>query len=342
MRWLLGFAAVLTALWCGYWFVGKTVIEREATAFLAAQEAEGRRAETTALSVGGFPNRFDLTAEGIDFADPAQGRSWQAPFLQVFAMTWKPWHLIAAFPETQTIGLPGETLTVTSDGLMASARTEPSLALSLAEARVATHALTVASSAGWTAGLGESAAALRATPGQPASYDLGVQLTRFVPDPRIKEALAQVVLPGLPASDLPEEIERLHLDARLGLSAPLDRQAGQTNPRLQSVDLRDLSLVWGALALTARGQVAPDAQGYAAGRIEVSVTNWDRLPPLLVAAGLVKPEIAPTIASLLRALAADGGDPTTLTLPLLLEDGQMSVGPLPLGPAPLLVPPAGG
>ncbi|MGA0541170.1 DUF2125 domain-containing protein [Neotabrizicola sp. VNH66] len=342
MRWLLGFAAVLTSLWCGYWFVGKTVIERQASAFLAAQAAEGRRAETTSLSVGGFPNRFDLTAEGIDFADPAQGLSWQAPFVQVFAMTWKPWHLIAAFAETQTIGVPGETLTLTSDGLMASARTQPSLDLTLAEARVATRTLTVVSSQGWTAGLGESAAALRATPGEAATYDLGVQLTRFVPDPRIKEALAQVVLPGLPASDLPAEIERLHLDARLGLSAPLDRQAGQTRPQLLSVDLRDLSLVWGELAIVAKGRLDPDAQGFAAGRIEVSVTNWDRLPPLLVAAGLVKPEIAPTVTNLLRALAADGGDPATLTLPLVLQGGQMSVGPLPLGPAPLLVPPAGG
>jgi hypothetical protein len=43
----------------------------------------------------------------------------------------------------------------------------------------------------------------------------------------------------------------------------------------------------------------------------------------------------------MAALAKASGDPTVLNLPLVLEDGWMSLGPLPLGPAPMMVGPTG-
>lgn len=339
MRWILGIAALVTALWCGYWFVGKTVIEKQAAAAIAQQIAAGKTIETTALYVSGFPNRFDLSVEGVNFADPARGTGWQTPFVQVFAMTWKPWHLIAGFADTQTLTLKGQVIQITSDGLMASVRAAPALDVPLAEARVAFAKMDLA--AGWTLGLGETSLALRATPDVANSYDFGFETKGLIPDPQLIETLAALALPGLPASDLPPTVDRIHSAATVVLSAPLDRHAGTTKPRLISVDLQDLSLQWGQLGILAKGQIAPDDQGYAAGRIELTVTNWDRLPPLLVAAGLIKPEIAPTIVNLLGAMALDGGDGTKLTLPLTLKDGQMSFGPLPLGAAPRLVPPAG-
>jgi hypothetical protein len=75
--------------------------------------------------------------------------------------------------------------------------------------------------------------------------------------------------------------------------------------------------------------------------VTVDVTNWNRLPAVLVAAGLVTPEVAPTVARGMQALAAQTEDPTVLSLTLTLADGRMSFGPFPLGPAPLMVPPSG-
>jgi hypothetical protein len=63
--------------------------------------------------------------------------------------------------------------------------------------------------------------------------------------------------------------------------------------------------------------------------------------PILVAAGTVRPELARTAETMLEGLAKQSGDPEVLKLPLVLKDGWMSLGPLPLGPAPALIPPTG-
>jgi hypothetical protein len=43
----------------------------------------------------------------------------------------------------------------------------------------------------------------------------------------------------------------------------------------------------------------------------------------------------------MQALASQSADLKVLSLSLVLEDGRMSFGPFPLGPAPLMVPPSG-
>jgi len=53
-----------------------------------------------------------------------------------------------------------------------------------------------------------------------------------------------------------------------------------------------------------------------------------------LAAGLIKPEVAPTWVNVFALLAAQTGDPEDLDLPLVFAKGRMSLGPLPLGPAP--------
>ena len=87
--------------------------------------------------------------------------------------------------------------------------------------------------------------------------------------------------------------------------------------------------------------VEADDQGFAAGRVTVEVTNWNRLPAILVAAGVVKPELAPTVARGMQALAAQTPDTSVLSLTLVMENGRMSFGPFPLGPAPRMLPPTG-
>ena len=106
MRKLLFLMVVLVALWSGYWFVGSNAVREGVNGFFADAATQGLVAENTGVTVAGFPNRFDLTVEGLHLADPASGAGWNAPFVQVFAMTWKPWHIIAAFPPEQEVVLP--------------------------------------------------------------------------------------------------------------------------------------------------------------------------------------------------------------------------------------------
>jgi hypothetical protein len=340
MRKLLFLLVAVSALWSGYWFVGSNAVRNGVEGWFAEAAAQGLVAEKTGLTVAGFPNRFDLTIDGLQLADLKSAVGWKAPFVQVFAMTWKPWHIIAAFPPDQQVFIPDDVVTVTSQDLKASLRASPSTDLPLAEVRLAGTSLALTSLQGWTLGLGDFTLGLRADPALGAAgYELGFDLAPLTPDPGFVTAMQAVAIPDLPPSDLPDVVESLSGSIFLTFSAPFDRHAGETKPYLTRIEINQFNLAWGKLAATAKGVVEADDQGYAAGKVTVDVTNWDRLPAVLVAAGLVKPEVAPTIARGMKALAAQTPDPTVLSLTLDLSDGRMSFGPFPLGPAPLMVPP---
>lgn len=342
MRKLLFLLIAMVALWSGYWFVGSNAVRDGVTGFFTDAAAQGLVAENTGVTVAGFPNRFDLTIDGLRLADPASGTAWEAPFVQVFAMTWKPWHIIAAFPPEETVTLPDQAVKITSDGMKASLRAKPSTDLPLAEVRLAGTSLALASDQGWTLGMGDFTVGLRADPALgDAGYELGFDLAPLTPDPAFLAALKAVSIPDLPASDLPATVESLWGSVYLSFSAPLDRHAGEAKPFLTRVEVNQFNFAWGQLAASAKGLVQADDQGFAAGEITVDVTNWDRLPALLVAAGAVTPEMAPTIARGMQALAAQTPEPTVLSLTLKLADGRMSFGPFPLGPAPRMIPPTG-
>lgn len=342
MRKLLFLMVALVALWSGYWFVGSNAVRKGVNGWFADASAQGLVAENTGVTVAGFPNRWDLTVDGLHLADLDAAFGWKAPFVQVFAMTWKPWHIIAAFPPEQTVFVPDDVITLTSEDLKASLRAAPSTDLPLAEVRLAGASLGLKSQQGWTLGLGEFTLGLRADPALgDAGYELGFDLAPLTPDPAFVARVRAVAIPDLPQSDLPDTVESLWGSVYLGFSAPLDRHVGETKPYLTRIEVNQLNAAWGKLALTAKGLIEADDQGFAAGDILVEVTNWDRLPAILVAAGVVKPEMAPTIARGMQALASQSPDLTVLALKLTLADGQMSFGPFPLGPAPRMVPPTG-
>ncbi|MBN8629646.1 MAG: DUF2125 domain-containing protein [Rhodobacterales bacterium] len=342
MRKLLFLLVALVALWSGYWVVGSKAVRDGVNNWFANAAGQGLTAENSGVTVAGFPNRFDLTVDGLKLADPASGASWQAPFVQVFAMTWKPWHIIAALPPEQVVTLPDQAVTIGSTDLKASLRAKPSLDLPLAEVRLAGTTLALASDRDWTLGLGEFTIGLRADEALgPAGYDFGFDLAPLIPDPGFLSAVKAVTIPDLPPSDLPDTIETLGGSIYLTFSAPLDRHAATAKPYLTRIEVNHLTLAWGKLALSAKGAVEADDQGFAAGEITVDLTNWDRLPAILVAAGVVKPEVAPTIARGMQALASQSPDLSILSLKLTLSGGQMSFGPFPLGPAPRMIPPSG-
>lgn len=334
MRFLKWLVVVLLLLACGGWFAARMAIERGAEQALAGARAQGMQAEAASLSVGGFPTRLDLRATGVKLADPVSGAGWQAPSVRIHAPSWSPWVLTAELPPQQVITLPGQTVTLTSDALVArlTSALDPDLPLRRLEASAA--GLTAQSDLGGQIGFGGISLALTEDPARgPATYALAFDLAPLRPDPAFLALLA--------GTDLPAEAERIEGDIGLRLTAPLDRHAGNLPPLLDAVEIRALDLGWGALTLHAEGGIAADAEGHAEGRILLEMRGWDRLPALLVATGTIKPEVAPTIGNFLRAIAAESPDPEVLALPLVMEGGRMSLGPFPLGAAPMLRGPVG-
>lgn len=326
MRVLLWIAVVLAVVWGGYWFAGSTVVERGAAQWFDEQAAAGLTAEREDISVAGFPSRFDLTVTKPHFADPATGWGWSAPFAQVLSMTWKPWHVIAALPNDQLIEGPGQKIALTSSRLMASLRLTPSSDLTLQEVVLEGHDVLAKSDLGWTVGAKSLVLALGPDPLDPLARRLGLQIVDLAPDP----ALAALI------PDLGERISTVHLDATLALSAPIDRHMAETQPRLVSVKVSAMQMEWGKLKMTASGQVDRGPDGIAVGQIDFRIANWRNIPALIVAMGLVRPEMGQTITRGIEALARNGKDPEVLDLPLVFANGRMSLGPLPLGLAPRL------
>jgi hypothetical protein len=324
MRIILWGVALLAALWCAYWFAGSWAIDRGLRDGIARANAQGLvvQAET---QVSGFPNRFDITLTNPDVGDPVRGIRWTTPFAQVFAMTWKPWHVIAVVAGTQTLDLPGQSVGITTDDLRASVVSAPSSALPLERIALTATAANATSTQGWTVGADVIELHTRRDPTQANLHEFAVDARNVAPDPGL-----------IGSTGLPAVIPVVRLHGAVGFSAPLDRFARDTQPRPISVTITDGALEWGPLGVTAHGQIAPNAEGLAEGRIDIAITGWQQAVPLAVASGALSEDSARMVTNLLAALARQGGDENVLNLPLVYQNGVGMLGPLPLGAAPRL------
>ncbi|MGB8812432.1 MAG: DUF2125 domain-containing protein [Paracoccaceae bacterium] len=319
----------LGLLWGGYWFVGSQAVERGAESWFADQAAQGMIATRDTLVVRGFPNRFDLTVEGLHLADPASGYGWRAPFVQIFSLTYKPWHVIAALPPSQSFQTPFQDVTLTSDKLQGSVVVVPGTALALDRVTAVGDGLALRSSLGWLLAAKQARFGTRPDPADANAHEIGFEVSGLVPDPALMKVLAG-------QTNLPPEIEVVRLDSTATLSVPLDRYVAETTPALNKLVIREGLIRWGSLVFFAKGSVVPDAQGFAEGRIDLRIEDWRQALAAAVAMGVIKPEIAPTLDQALGLLAQQSGDPDVLNLPLSFQSGQVSLGPIPLGRGPQL------
>lgn len=325
MRLMLWIIAGLTALYCGYWAVASRAIREEAGAVLAAMRADGT-ADAAAIDVGGFPARFDVTLEAPRFASPGGGVRWAAPELRLYALAYRPQHVIAVLPPEQTLVLGRETIRVASAEFTASAVFGLAQAAPLDHAQTVGRAVALAAESGWGLAAEEVRAAVRRGEGDN--------------EQRIGVELLGLTLSGLPAElvtaggVLPARGERFHLDATVRLDRPLDRFALAEAPRLRSAEITALALDWGPARLSGQGWLTLSPEGVPEGRVDLSLRNWREVLRLAVALGLLRAETAPTLERAAEGLARMGGDAEVLTLPLVFSGGRMSLGPVPLGPAP--------
>ena len=325
MRFLTILVAVLGALYFGYWFVGSTALERGANGWLDEMRLSGWDVRYDDLNTRGFPSRFDTTLTNPDFRDPVSGIGWQAPFLQVLALSYRPNQVIAVWPPTQDIILPGETLTLQSVGLRASAAVAAAAALPLDAVTVEVGAAALISSRGWDVSIAKGLLAFRDAGLAPGQYDAFGEVTEI--------ALPSVLLQVLdPARLMPIDVALLRLDAGISFDRPLDRFAGsEGGPRLTRITLREMRLTWGTVSVNATAELLVDAQGVPEGEISLVAANWEQMIALATNAGLIDAAAAPGFERAASAMA-NGSD--RIDARITIENGFMAWGPVPLGPAP--------
>lgn len=323
MRGLLWIAVLAIAGWSGWWWFASDTALKTAQGWFAARQAEGWQAEHGGIDVQGYPNRIDLTIERPAIAPPGGPWGWQAPFVQILSLSYKPWHLIAAFAPEQRLDTPAGPVLLTADKAQASLVLVPGADLALDRFQFVAEGLGLS-------GLVDGRAAHLSLATRPAvglalAHDLGIEARDIAPSPAF--------LSRLPPGTVPAQAALVRLDATLTLSAGLDRHAGRTRPALTRVILREARVDWGEIRAFVSGDLVPDAAGFAAGRLDLRLEGATKALELAIAAGLVAPDFRASWQSALDSLTPQG---EAITLPLTLANGGISLGPLLLGPAPRL------
>jgi hypothetical protein len=325
MRWLTGLVLVLGCLWGGYWFVGKRGFEAATHSWFDTLQAQGKTATNGGLEILGFPNRFDLTVTDLHIADPVTGLDWQAPFFQVLSLSYKPWHVIAAFPPEQRLALLHEAMTIRSGKLQASVVVKPQPSLPLDRLTLAGSEMDLIGDSGWTLQAEALQFASRADESRANWHEVGLNLTNLTPDARLM-ALFQAALPP--------QIGLIRADAHLGFTAPIDRLALQTQPRLETIELADLRLEWGTMLVSASGTAKADAAGFTEGDALLRLENWRVALDVAQSMGVLTAENRRLWEQAAQFLSARSNGKETIELPVQFKNGLAFVGPIPVGPAP--------
>ena len=323
-------AILVAALgWSAYWFIGTSGAKSGFTAWFDARQSEGWQAEVSDISVRGYPNRFDTTFTDIALADPDTGVAWRAPFFQLFALSYKPNHVIAVWPHEQTLAFPDQTVQVASTDMKASLVLGADTSLPLDRANLAIEALNMQSSAGWLLAADTMNLALHKQTEGDNAYRLALKADGFAPP----------IAFDLPSGQsLPKTLKTVHADILAGFDAPWDRHALEdARPQPTWIEIKTAQISWGDLELQAAGKVTVDNTGYPNGEITLRATNWREIISVARASDQIPASVLNAVEQGLELLAGLSGNPKTLDIPLNFGGGAIRIGPIPIAAAPRLV-----
>ncbi|WP_305183956.1 DUF2125 domain-containing protein [Phaeovulum sp.] len=308
--------AVLAALG---WGAGAFALRQGADAALRSLRDQGR-GNAGAVTLAGFPGAFSLQ---LDTPRLHQGLlAWQADWLRLSFPSYAPWRLRLDLSQAQTLRIGLRQYLLVSENMHAALMLRPGATLALESAAVVSGPLHASLDGGGPAMAADQLALTLAAAGGGGDYRLDASLAGF----------SLPVLLQAPYG-LAERGELLSARLVLGLSAPLDRHAQATAPRLLSVGVEAASLRWGEAQLAAEGAVRADANGRAEGQITLSTPDWHAVVALALALRLVQPPYGAALSAELAPLASADG---TLTIELGFRGGMAWLGPVLLGAAPYL------
>ncbi|MEM9228700.1 MAG: DUF2125 domain-containing protein [Pseudomonadota bacterium] len=333
MRNLFVLLVVASLGWSSYWWLGSNAKDQAINAWMADRRADGWVADTSDIIVRGYPNRFDTTFRDLNIADPDSGWAWAAPWFQIFALSYKPNHIIAVWPPEQSLASPVERITVTSSDMRGSLRFAPSTALDLSEARIQLEEFALASSLKWSARLESGQLAIRRSPEDARwdnAYDISLRADQLTLPGPLRDVLD-------PAGLLPKTMETADIRLTPVYDAPWNRLTIEDRlPTLQILNIGNVSFTWGRMSMTVTGRLDADPNGQAEGQLNVIARNWRDMLELSVQSGWVSADLQGTLETTLALLARGTGQTDRLDVTLNFKNGSTRLGPIPIGEAPYL------
>ncbi len=331
MRFLIKTSVILVILFCAYWVAVSEGVDRGLEAWLGDRRAEGWQADASVIETKGFPAGFNTRFEDVELADPDTGLAWRAPEFALSAASTSPTRIRAIWPESQTVASPFERITIGADQMEGVLDVAPGPALELREADIEIAAMSLVSDAGWQAGLADGRLTVTQSDENDTAYAIFFEAKDVLPSAAIRELLD-------PSEVLPSVFKTLAVDADAEFDRPWDRFAVEDRrPQPRRIDLRKLQATWGELDLQVAGNLDIDPGGVPTGKMSIRAVNWREMVQIGVSAGVIPADVAGTAERALEVLAGLSGNPNTIDAPLTFADGWISLGIVPLGPAPKIV-----
>lgn len=325
MKWMVKLVFAAAALWSGYWFIGAQAQEKIYAGLLENSRDQGWVAESRHLGVVGFPNRFDTTLTGLNFADPSGRWRWQGEEFQIKALSYQPNHVIMAWPGVQEISTPAGDAAVEAELLRASVVVSPASNLPLSRLQLEGNGIDIESDQGWAATIATLNGALFQDEDTPTRYRIGVDAAEIAPP-----AMLTSVIGG--GAAMSAEIERVYLSAVVDFDREIDRLAfaSGTPPKPTHALIEQGEIIWGNSMLRLTGELSAGSNGYVEGHLDFDVQGWQPLFEVFKAASHMS---ATEKLTLKRALdgASGGGN---LVFTVNFTNGEASIGPFTIGRAP--------
>ncbi len=329
MRILAIVIVVASSLWGGYWFAGSSALEKGLNSWLTNVQSQSGPVKFTYASAKtqGFPNRFDTTIRDISVLDQVKNIGWAADTVRIFALSYKPNHIIMELPPAHQLTTPAGKFDITNDELRGSVVFKAETALGLDHSAFVISNLH-ASTPPLDFSIQDANFATRQTKSIPLAHDVFFTASN-VAFPH--DLIAQFDT----SNQMSDVIEKLLIDMSVTLDKPIDRFLPQGTPaKITHLTIRNSSLEWGKISISSKGDLQIDAKGTPSGILGITLTNWRIAFGLAVDSGTVDPNFAVAMESVLKSMADASGDPETIDVALEFKNGQMALGPIPLGPAP--------
>lgn len=324
----LFFLVILASLaWSGYWYVGAEAQSRGFQAWLDQQRARGWVAEASAIEVAGFPNRFDTEIRDLNLADPNSAWAWSAPVFQILALSYSPNHVIADWPNRQSIASPMGRIEVFSQQMRGSVRLAPNTSLALQETRIDLQDVRLESTNGWEAALSEGFLAIREAPegnAPPHAYDVALTASALdFPEPLLRRID--------PAGLAPKSMQNATIRLTPVFDAPWDRHAVEDGPpALVTLNIGNVSGAWGEMEMTVTGRLDADPAGYADGDLNLIAQNWREMLDIAERSGALPGALRTVLEGVLGGAAQVTGQTNRLDITISFSRGRPSVAGIPI------------
>jgi hypothetical protein len=309
-----------------------------------ARRADQRRATgwtvDYTLGVSGYPFSLAATIDQPRIVAESGKWRWHGPRIVSHAAPWRLSQVTVEFPGTHAVAIPAEGPEMVAVAAKATGTAEVSVAGAIEHIAAEITGVSLRSPEFGT--FRADRIALRATEAPPDARPQAGSPTP-PPGPTVVAEIERLVLPDAIRGALGQTVERASLNAqltgRLPPGQPLKEAVVAWRDQGGTLELRELSGIWGPLTIAAAGTLALDGNMQPQGALNARARGHNETIDALVNAGLVNRRAGATVKVAFGVLAKQpqGGGPPEITVPATVQNSWIYLGPVGLLPIPPLV-----